>query len=232
MPPEESPEAKFDRLKKQLQDSILRDYPNPERKGCPGDLVLKELAERPLDQIVEDDPHWHHVTHCSECYGEFLAFNTAYRREAKARRAWAGWTWAAGMVVVALGLIFAVRQGWFFSQRPQNAELAYIKQTVDIPSMTRSAEAGGERKPIVIARKPVDLTVQLPIASPAGPYEFQLRRDKQAVVSASGTAVLQNGTTSFTVRVDLSKLAAGIYEMYVRQVGWDWNYYPVEIRAD
>ncbi len=75
MPPEESPEAKFDRLKKQLQDSILRDYPNPERKGCPGDDVLKELAERPLDQAVEDDPHWHHVTHCSECYREFLALN-------------------------------------------------------------------------------------------------------------------------------------------------------------
>ena len=50
MPPEESPESKFDRLKKQLQDSILRDYPNPERKGCPGGAVLQELAERPLDQ--------------------------------------------------------------------------------------------------------------------------------------------------------------------------------------
>lgn len=232
MPPEESPEAKFDRLKKQLQDSILRDYPNPERKGCPGDAVLKEFAERPLDQAVEEDPHWHHVTHCSECYREFLAFNTVFRREAKAKRARAGWTLAAGLVVVALGLIFAVRLGWFSAQRPQNAELAYVKQTVDIPSMTRSAEASGERKPpIVIPRKPVDLTVQLPIASPVGPYEFQLLREKQPVVSAAGTAALENGTTSFTVRVDLSKLAPGMYEMSVRKVGWDWGYYPVEIRS-
>ena len=152
MPPEESPEAKYDRLKNQLQDLILTDYPNPERKGCPGDAVLKELADRPLDQPVEDGPHWHHVTHCSECYREFLAFKRAFRSEAKARRARAGWTVAAGVVVVALGLIFAVRQGWFFSQRPQNAELAYIKQTVDIPSMTRSAEAGGDRKPPIVIR--------------------------------------------------------------------------------
>ena len=65
-----------------------------------------------------------------------------------------------------------------------------------------------------------------------GPYEFQLRRDKQSVVSALGTAALQNGTTSFTVRVDLSKLTPGMYEMYVRKVGWDWGYYPVEVRAD
>lgn len=232
MPPEESPEAKFDRLKKQLQDSILRDYPNPERKGCPGDAVLKALAERPLDQAVEDDPHWHHVTHCSECYREFLTFNNAFRRAAKAKRARAGWTLAAGLVVVALGLIFAVRQGWFSSQRPQNAELAYVKQTVDIPSMTRSGEVGGDHKPIVLERKPVDLTVELPVGSKAGTYEFQLRREKQSVVSASGVAAIQNGTTSFTVRIDLSKLTPGMYEMLVRQVGWDWNYYPVEIRAN
>jgi hypothetical protein len=51
-------------------------------------------------------------------------------------------------------------------------------------------------------------------------------------VSASGVAAIQNGSTAFTVRVDLSKLTPGMYEMFVRQVGWDWNYYPVEIRAD
>jgi hypothetical protein len=67
MPPDESPEFKFDRLKKQLQDAILRDYPNPESKGCPGGAALRELAERPLGQAVEDDPHWAHITHCSEC---------------------------------------------------------------------------------------------------------------------------------------------------------------------
>src|SRR5260370_24805467 len=86
MPPEESPESKFDRLKKQLQDSILRDYPNPERKGCPDGAVLRELAARPMDQAVEDDPHWQHITHCSECYREFLAFNNAFRQQTKARR--------------------------------------------------------------------------------------------------------------------------------------------------
>lgn len=78
MPSEESPEAKFDRLKKHLQNSILRDYPNPERKGCPGGAVVREMAELPLTEGVEDDPHWHHVTHCAECYREFLAFNEAF----------------------------------------------------------------------------------------------------------------------------------------------------------
>src|SRR5689334_15487046 len=102
MPPEGSPEARFDRLKKQLQDSILRDYPNPERKGCPGGAVLKELAERPLDQSVESDPHWHHITHCSECYREFLDLNNSYRQSVKLRRARVAWGAAALAAVVLI----------------------------------------------------------------------------------------------------------------------------------
>src|ERR1035438_10890703 len=77
MPRPESPDAQFDRLKSQLQNSILSDYPNPERKGCPGEAVLKELAARPLDDSLEGNPHWHHVTHCSECYREFLGLRRA-----------------------------------------------------------------------------------------------------------------------------------------------------------
>jgi hypothetical protein len=232
MPPEESPEAKFDRLKKQLQDSILRDYPNPERKGCPGGAVLKELAERTLDETVEDDPHWPHVTHCSECYRDFLALNLEFRSQANARRAQVRWATAVALaVVLVVGVLFALRQGAFFSQRPQNAELAYAKQTVDIPSMSRSVD-GGATKPIILGRKPVELTIQLPVGSKAGAYEFQLRRQDQPVISTSATAAIREGSTTFTVRLDLSKLAPGMYSMYVRQVPWDWNYYPVEIRAD
>jgi hypothetical protein len=67
MPRDESFGAQFDRLQSHLQDAVLNNYPNPERKGCPGDVVLKELATGPYDVSIERDPHWHHVTHCSEC---------------------------------------------------------------------------------------------------------------------------------------------------------------------
>src|SRR3954453_9340188 len=105
MPSEESPEAKFDRLKKQLQDSILRDYPNPERKGCPGDAVLRELAARPLDRPVEDDRHWQHITHCSECYREFLAFNNEVRQVAKVRKVRRVWAFAGAAVALMVAVL-------------------------------------------------------------------------------------------------------------------------------
>src|SRR5690349_13281124 len=122
MPPEESPEARFDRLKKQLQDSILRDYPNPERKGCPDGAVLKELAERPLDETIERDPHWHHLTHCSDCYQEFLNLNNAHRERVKARRVRVRWVVGATAAVAVVAAVFGWMRGSFGSLRPQNAE--------------------------------------------------------------------------------------------------------------
>ncbi len=229
MPPEESPAEKFDRLKKQLQDSILRDYPNPERKGCPGDAVLRELAERPLDQAVEDDPHWHHITHCSECYREFLGFNNAFRERAKVRRARVGWALAAAAVVLVVGVLIGLRQGSIFSKRPQNAELAWVDETVEVPSETRSGNAG-EQKPIFLKRLPLRLTVQLPIGSKAGTYELQLKMNDRTLVSTGGDAEIRNGATVFVARVNLSKLDPGSYSMVIRQVPNDWNLYPVVLR--
>lgn len=231
MPPEELPEAKFARLRKQLQDSILREYPNPEREGCPGDGVLKELATRPLDRRVEDDPNWHHVTHCSECYREFLGFATEHRQRAKVRRLWVVSAAAAALVIIGAAIVFIVRHGVGRQEPRMHAELAYRHRTVDIPAVTRSAEGSSESKqPILLEREPLELTVQLPVGSKAGRYQFQLRRGDNPVISAGGDASMRGGTTSFTVRTDLSQLQPGSYSMYVRQPPWDWNYFPVVVR--
>jgi hypothetical protein len=229
MPPEESPEARFDRLKKQLQDSILRDYPNPDRKGCPDGAVLRELAERPLDESVERDPYWHHLTHCSECYREFLNLNNAYRGRVKARRVRVQGVVGATAAIVVVAVLFGWTRGSFGPIRPQNAEVAFVKKTVDIPSFTRSANAG-DPKPIMLERQPLELTVQLPVGSKAGRYELQLKKAEATVVSTSSEAQLVNGTTSFTVKVNLSGFSAGDYSINVRQVPFDWNYYPVVLR--
>lgn len=73
---EETPGEKWDRLKGQVQEGILNGYPNPRRDECPGAEVIHALAVRSAnidDDAIEDDPQWQHVTHCSPCYGEYLA---------------------------------------------------------------------------------------------------------------------------------------------------------------
>ena len=229
MPSEESPLAKYDRLKRQLQDTILKEYPNPQRKGCPGDDVVKRLAMRPLDEPIEGDPNWHHLTHCSECYREFLNARIAMKERMRVRRVWVGWGLAVAGAIIAIFAFLALRPSLFHPDRPQNSELAYRKKTVNIPSMTRG-EGGGDAAPMVLEREPEELTFQLPLGSKAGTYELKLRRGDQTIISTTAVAAIRDGTTTFIVRIDLSKFDPGNYYLDVRQAPWDWSYFPVAIR--
>ena len=232
MPSEESPKIKYERLQRRLQEEILSKYPNPERKGCPGDAVLKALASRPFDEPMEGDPNWAHVTHCSECYREFLGFRSAITQGNKARKEVFRWGFAGAVVLLALVIFLFVRgAGQNESKRPQNAELAYVPRTINIESMTRSATGGGEKKPFFLGRDREALTIQLPVGSRAGQYEFQLRNGAdQAILTKSATANIEHGVTAFQVNADLTGFQPGQYKMEVRQVPYDWEYYPVVIR--
>lgn len=70
----ETPEQKYERIRNHVQGGILREYPNPDRAGCPGAECLAEIAVRvaDFDPNIEEDSRWQHVTHCSPCYGEYL----------------------------------------------------------------------------------------------------------------------------------------------------------------
>jgi hypothetical protein len=70
----QTPEEKWNRIQSQIQEGITKGHPNPERKGCPGQEAIAALATQSakFDDSIEDDPQWHHVTHCSPCYSEYL----------------------------------------------------------------------------------------------------------------------------------------------------------------
>ncbi|MBV9266794.1 MAG: hypothetical protein JO061_11555 [Acidobacteriaceae bacterium] len=91
MSPDESSKAKYERLQQRFQQEILTKYPNPERRGCPGGSALRTLAAKPLTESVEHDRIWEHVTHCSECYREFLEFQSATCRQRRTRRETVRW---------------------------------------------------------------------------------------------------------------------------------------------
>jgi hypothetical protein len=231
MSPEESPASKYDRLKRQLQETILTQYPNPERKGCPGQSALSRLAAVPLEESTESDPAWQHATHCSECYGEYLKFRRDAKARAKARTNWMRLAGLAAFLLIAVGLYFASRRRNIVKPAPPPAiaEVAYSKMTIDIPSMTRSEDARAS-SPIAFDRKPLELTVNLPVGSKAGEYEFRFLKVDQAVAAAHAEAQIRRGVTAFTVKIDLSKVSAGSYAISVRNPPWDWNYFPAIVR--
>jgi len=231
MPRHEPPNSQFDRLKKQLQDSILNDYPNPERKGCPGDALLKELATRPLDDSLEGNPHWNHITHCSECYREFLRLRAERRRKAKARLAMIGLAASTAAVLIAVAFL-AVRESTR-QKHPQNTELVFRRRIVDLAgrAITRSEGVNEETKPIVLQPEPEELVIRLPFASKEGAYEVRIEKSADhPLLSATGQARIENGTTALTAKMDLSKIEPGSYFICVRRVPWDWTCYPVVVR--
>ena len=229
MPPEESPKLKYERLQRRLQEEILSKYPNPERKGCPGKDVLKALALKPVDEPIESDPNWQHVTHCSECYREFLEFQAVAARQKKVRKEIVRWSAPGAIILAALAVyLFTKSSASTGSRRPQNAEPAYTQRTINIASMRRSALGSEEKKPFLLNREREALTIQLPVGSKAGTYEFQLRDGADHIVfTKSASATISQGATAFLVYVDLSGLQPGEYRMEIRQVPWDWDYYPV-----
>jgi hypothetical protein len=52
-------------LVKFMKEHLSKDYPNPQREGCPPKLTLERLAKQP--QQVDPSVVFH-VFHCSPCY--------------------------------------------------------------------------------------------------------------------------------------------------------------------
>jgi hypothetical protein len=64
---------KYDRVRVQIQNLVLKAYPNPRRNGCSIPLIA-EYARRAADfEAVHGEPEYEHIMHCSPCYAEFLA---------------------------------------------------------------------------------------------------------------------------------------------------------------
>jgi hypothetical protein len=72
----ETPQERYDRLRRTVQDAILSNYPNPNRQGCPEIAMIREVAFR--EELTKDEA-WEHITHCSPCYADFLRFKEEWR---------------------------------------------------------------------------------------------------------------------------------------------------------
>jgi hypothetical protein len=76
----ETPEQQWERLQREYHSAVQASYPNPERHGCHGANILRDLAARSArHEDIEQDERWKHVVHCGPCYQEYLDLRTALR---------------------------------------------------------------------------------------------------------------------------------------------------------
>jgi hypothetical protein len=204
-----------------LGRGLLKEFPNPDRAGCPGSDVLKRIAFREMP-LSEAEKWLDHLTSCSPCYTDFTELQAGYRH----RRMQTILAIAASILIV-VGVA-----GWalFFKQKGPPAV-----QTAVLDLRNRSVPRGGEanpgEQPLEVSRAVKHLSVYLPLGSAEGPYEMRVVTTAgSAVFATSGVASLKDGVTSIQADVDLSSASSGPYVFQVRRPNSEWNSYPLMLR--
>jgi hypothetical protein len=229
----DSPQERYERIQEILQEAILRDYPNPERRGCVGSDVLKRMAERPRPVR---DAQWEHVTHCSPCYREFLDYRAqVLERQLRARRA------RRLAVAAALALIVAGVSGYFLlsnrrgssvakHQQPPATQPNLVSAVLNLES--QSEVRGADKRPAGelqrLPRKPLALSIYLPFGSEPGEYEVRLlthENDAQPIATFRATAQVENGLTVLRLTMDLSSVSPGQHVLATRHGTETWRYF-------
>ena len=205
-------------------------FPNPNRAGCPGTEVLRDIAFRKVDRSTAKQ--WHsHLMQCSPCFVEYVAFRDQARRLHRIRRL----ATAAAIAIVCVGLWFAYRAGIFHPSRTvqvAHGKITYLPKHANLRDLAplRGPE-GKPLPPLEFARNYVDLTLDLPIGSEPGQYEVEIAEQlDQPLVMATGTASLMNGVTELEVKLNLTTLRPGLYYLAVRQPGQTWAPFTVLLK--
>ena len=231
----DSPQERYERLQEILQEAILREYPNPERKGCVGPGTLQEMARRLLPVR---DANWEHVTHCSPCYREFLEFRAdVLQRESRSRLARRRLLIAAAVLIaIALGAYLLISRrtapAVAHQQQPPASGQSQNLTSAVLNLESQSETRGSEERPVGeiqrLPQKRLALSIYLPFGSEPGEYQVHLlNRDTDTVPISTyaGTAEIENGLTVLRLVVDLSSVSAGPHVLATRRGDMGWRYF-------
>jgi len=204
-----------------LGRGLLKDFPNPERIGCPGADVLKKIASHEMP-LSEAEKWLDHLGSCSPCYADFKRFAEVH--ESRRRRTLLA---AAAAILLALAIT-----GWaLLHVRNENliADIAVLDLRDRSPS--RGVEANPSEPPLEISRRVSHLKIYLPVGSSEGDYDIRIMaREEKTLFATKGTASKQEGITSIAVDLNVSSASPGLYALQIRKFGFGWTPYPLRVK--
>jgi hypothetical protein len=210
------------REEQQLLDTLgrglLKEFPNPERSGCPGVDVLKRIASRTMP-LNEADRRLDHLGSCSPCYSDFSKLRRAYESARKRKM----------LAIAASILVAASIGGWFLLQRP-NEGLVAQTALLDLRnrSLVRDTEPNPPEPPLVVNSAARHWNIYLPLGSTEGTYEVRIVTDSGGLLlTATGEATLVSGIASLPVDVNLGSKNLGRCNLEIRKNMGEWNSFPL-----
>lgn len=200
---------------------LLKEFPNPERAGCPNAQLLKGIAfhEVPLAQA---EPWLEHLTSCSPCYRDLSQFRESYRRRRN----------RILLATAAAILVAASISGWALLHK-QNENLLAQTAVLDLRnrSVPRGAQGNSNEEPLELSRTASKLTILLPLGSSEGFYELRIATlSGESLVESRGSAKLKDGVTSLQLALGLASLRPGTYLLQMRRPELGWESYRVVLR--
>lgn len=157
------------RLLDALGRGLLKEFPNPERNGCPGADVLKRIASRTMS-LDEAEKWLDHLGSCSPCYSDFSEFRKSHELRQKRKL----------LAIAASILVVAGIAGWVLLQRHHETLVA---QTAVLDLRTRSVPRGTEQNPVepplMVNRAAAHWNIFLPFGSDAARTTFVYRRAQE-----------------------------------------------------
>ncbi len=204
-----------------LRQGLATEFPNPERIGCPGNALLKGIAQGKVS-LTEAEPWLDHLGSCSPCFQEFKEFR---RQSAMQHRRVLTWVATAAVLLVAVG-------GWLWVRGRHSVETT---DTVVLDLRERSVARGQSHSetgqaPLEIPRSAKHLVLDLPIGSKEGPYDVGLLTGTgDEILRSTGMAQLHDHTTELRIDVDLRGVRAGAYSLGLRQGGLEWTRYLIRV---
>ncbi len=204
-----------------LARGLSREFPNPERIGCPDSSILRGIASHKLP-LAQAEPWFDHLSSCSPCFQDF----TKFRKEATSqRRRVQVWLAAAAVLLFAVG-------GWLWL-RTRSLPITTDIAVLDLRD--RSVARGGNpadiaEPPLSLARRTKHLILELPIGSKEGSYEVALLNDTgDELLRATGTAQVEDQVVILRADVDFGSVPPGSYLLGVRRPGLEWIRFPARM---
>jgi len=225
---------------KVLQGAALKGYPNPERAGCPGSDVLRDVARTAAPFA---HPAYEHIKTCSPCLQEMLHLQGNAIRDRRARaskirmRGILVGCMSVGVAIAVLTLFLIRRDGGKpkehiasavtgAKQAPLPAALPVIAFDFRSAGPNRGADDASRQSVQHAFRKVAALKITLPFGSDDGVYSVEIRDPQKGLVlkSERGSAKLLDGETLLTIpHVDLSDLPPGQYDFMFRHADAFWR---------
>jgi hypothetical protein len=215
----------IERVRQELQESALREFPNPERTGCPDPGTLDGMSRRRVEMT---QAQLHHITHCSPCLKAFLSIRGEIRHKRVVRFRIAAAACAAAIAVGVIVYTFAAQS----ASAPQIAAIS-TTATLDLRPLseyrgTDPRRAADPKPALTLPRKRLQLTLDFPVGADEGQYTVQLLDGQLRTLwkqNLSGS--LQNHIVSATVDLDLRSFPPGVHTLAIRKSGDEWRTYPV-----